>query len=191
MAFSTSKSLLSRIKQGDEIGWCDFYKTYRPLIILRGRDFRLSETEIDELIQETVIAVFRGREKFKYDPSKGKYRNYLRRVIDHRAIDIIRKRKPEINSPAEGLDLLMDEKQSHIEEKWDTEWQEHIIKLSLDELKDKIESVTYQAFELYAIDGWAPAKVAEFLDISTSSVYVAKNRAVEALRKIISENEEI
>jgi len=60
MAYTTKKSLLSKIKQGDEIAFIDFYKIYTPLILLRGSDYKLSATEKNDLIQETVLSIFKG-----------------------------------------------------------------------------------------------------------------------------------
>ena len=42
MAYTTKKSLLEAIRSGDEISWLEFYETYRPLIVVRGRDYHLN-----------------------------------------------------------------------------------------------------------------------------------------------------
>ena len=70
MAFSTKKSLLSRIRVGSEIGWYEFYRTYFPLIMLRGGDFNLTGIEKDELVQEVLIVIFKNSRIFLYDPQK-------------------------------------------------------------------------------------------------------------------------
>ena len=74
---------------------------------------------------------------------------------------------------------------------WDREWHQHILKQAMEELKNMIESETYQAFELYVVDEWPPQKVADFLDIKIASVYTAKNRAIKKLRGIIKEQQEL
>ena len=38
MAFTTKKSLLAKVRAGDEISWQEFYDTYKPLMILVGND---------------------------------------------------------------------------------------------------------------------------------------------------------
>ena len=45
MAFTTKKSLLARVRAGDEVSWNEFYETYRPLILLCGRDCGLTHDE--------------------------------------------------------------------------------------------------------------------------------------------------
>ena len=49
MGYTTKKSLLEAICSGDEVSWHEFYEIYRPLIVVRGRDYKLNVAEIDEL----------------------------------------------------------------------------------------------------------------------------------------------
>lgn len=189
MAFSTKKSLLSRIREGDEISWHEFYRTYFPLIMLRGGDFYLSTPEKDELVQEVLIAIFRHGRKFQYDPAKGRFRDFIRKIIDNKARDILRRRMRDNARFADtGMDSVPAEtNKSDLEQAWEDEWRAHVLKEAMDELKTRLELQGYQAFELYGLKNWPPDKVASFLDMSVNSVYVAKNRAVEKLRAIISE----
>jgi len=185
MAFSTNTSLLSSIKAGDEFCWVEFYQTYLPLIRMRGRDHGLSLSETDELVQNTVLAVFNGMDKSSYDPAKGRFRDFLRKIIDCRAVDIIRNRHYERNNPLPEDDVIPDERQSELECRWDDEWKDHVLKESLKELKAQIEPETYQAFEFYALKGMSGKEVAEFLGISEDMVYVYRYRAVAKLRDIV------
>jgi RNA polymerase sigma factor (sigma-70 family) len=185
MAFSTNTSLLSSIKAGDEFSWVEFYQTYLPLIRMRGRDYGLSISETDELVQNTVLAVFEGSHKFYYDSAKGRFRDFLRRIIDCRAVDIMRQRHYERKNPLPEEDVIPDDRQSELERRWDDEWKEHVLKESLKELKAQIEPETYQAFEFYALKGMPGKEVAEFLGISEDVVYVSRHRAVTKLREII------
>ncbi len=181
MGYTTQKSLLEAIQQGDEVSWFEFYETYRPLIILRGNDYRLFSAELEDLCQMVLLDIFKAGKRFRYDPAKGRFRDYLRRVISHNAIDLIRKRRSrecvQIEEyPDEGED-----------EKWLEEWQAHLLNQALAILRTQIELTTFQAFELYALKEEAPEKVARFLNISVGSVYVAKSRALNKLRKIVEE----
>ena len=83
MAYTTKKSLLEAIRCGDEVSWYEFYETYRPLIVVRGRDYKLNAVEIDELIQSVMLRFFDRSRSFVYDRSKGKFRDYLGVMIYH------------------------------------------------------------------------------------------------------------
>ena len=92
MAFTTRGSLLSAIRRGDEVSWDEFYRMYRPLILLRGGDLRLNQTEKEELVQLVMLSFFRTARTFHYDKSLGRFRDYLKRIIQNKACDLMRKR---------------------------------------------------------------------------------------------------
>lgn len=186
MAYTTKKSLLEAIRSGDEISWLEFYETYRPLIVVRGRDYYLNSAEIDELVQCVMLRFFDRSRTFVYDRSKGKFRDYLGTIIYRCALNIIRgRRKNEIGY--EELEL-MDETDAR--ERWLEEWRQHTLFQAMTLLKLQVGESTFQAFELYAVKGEPPARVAKFLNVSVSAVYVAKHRAVIKLRKIVRQLQE-
>lgn len=185
MAFSTNTSLLSSIKAGDEFCWEEFYQTYLPLIRIRARDHGLSLSETDELVQNTVLSIFNGSKNSCYDPAKGRFRDFLRKIIDCRAVDIIRQRHYERNTQLPENDVIADDRQGELERRWDDEWKEHVLKESLKELRAQIEPETYQAFEFYTLKEMSAKRVAEFLGITEDIVYVSRHRAVARLREII------
>ena len=186
MAFSTSKSMLSKIKVGDDIAWSDFYRTYRPLIMLCGADCNLSASEKEELIQDTVLTMFKGK-KFVYDRSKGRFRDYLRRIIKRRAYDIIKKR-----STYQELDenFMTSMESPELEERWDKEWRQHVLNEAMKELRSAVEPSTFQAFELFVLKDMTASKVAGILDISENTVYLAKMRSLKKLKEIVKQIED-
>lgn len=186
MGDTIRKSLLDAIQRGDEISWYDFYETYRPLILLRGRDFNLNADELEELCQLVLIDIFKMGDKFKYDPAKGRFRDYLRRVISHNAIDLLRKR-PKHRYIEKDDDVSLSDLPS---DSWTEEWYNHILSQALSILRTQVEIVTYQAFELYALKQLPVKKVASFLNISPNMVYVAKSRAMQRLKSIIKKLKE-
>ena len=182
MGYTTKKSLLEEIRNGNEVSWFEFEQTYRPLILLRGKDYKLSAQEKEELCQQVLLDVFNERLYFQYNPEKGRFRDYLRRVISNNAIDIIRRRKV-----AECLSPVIEETEDlSLESQWDQEWTQHILSQALFKLRVEMEPSLYQAFHLYVIEGKSAKEVALFLGIRKSAVYVIKSRAVARLKQIIS-----
>lgn len=181
MAYTTKKSLLEAIRSGDEVSWQEFYETYRPLIVVRGRDYRLNVAETDELVQAVMLCFFNRSQVFVYDRGKGRFRDYLGVMIYHCALNIIRqRRKNEID--CDKVELAEPD-----QDRWLQEWQQHIMTLALKQLKLQLEDSTFQAFELYAVKGEPPEKVAKFLKMPVNTVYVAKSRAVAKLRRIVKQ----
>ena len=202
MAFTTRKSLLAKVRAGDEVSWAEFYVAYKPLILLCGQDCLLTPDENDELVQQVMSEIFRkdivGKYDpdhipddvmFHYDPTRGRFRHYLRGIIRNQALKIIQKRKsfveldnPEQQHPEASVDVWND--------LWDEEWKRHVLAMALTELKGHVQPETYMAFEMYAIQERPVQEVAGFLNLSIASIYTAKSRCVAALKEIISKLED-
>ena len=202
MAFTTKKSLLAKVRAGDEVSWAEFYATYKPLILLCGQDCTLTPDENDELVQQVMSEIFRKDIVGKYDPdhipddvvfhydqSHGRFRHYLRGIIRNQALKILRKRKSvvELDDPAQqiaepAVDIW--------DELWDEEWKRHVLAMALTELKGHVQPETYVAFEMYALQERPVQEVADFLNLPIASVYTAKSRCIAALKEIITKLEE-
>ncbi len=194
MAFTTKKSLLARVRAGDNVSWNEFYATYRPLIFLCGRDCGLTHDENEELVQLVMCEIFQkdilGKYNpdevppdvtFHYDPSRGRFRHYFKAIVRNQALKLYRKRKDILD--IDSLPEIADE--ARFDSVWDEEWRRHLFTQALDELRNQVQPITFSAFEMYAIQEHPVKKVADFLQLSVNSVYVAKNRCIAALKKII------
>lgn len=96
MAFTTRHTILGRIREGSELGWDEFFGMYQPLVRLRGRDHGLNDAEVEDLVQDVMVEVFKGKTAEKFDPSKGKFRYYLKTIIDRRSWRIIKRRQKDV-----------------------------------------------------------------------------------------------
>ena len=127
---------------------------------------------------------------FTYDPSKGRFRHYLRKIVRNHAIRIYHQRHAMISIDDEnsGVDQIASADQW--DAMWEEEWHRHLLNMALIELKGRVQTETYVAFEMYALQNRSVQDVAEFLNISIASVYTAKSRCVAALKEIITDLEE-
>ncbi len=182
MAFTTDKTLLQRIKDGDQVSWEEFFRIYRRLIWVCGDDFQLTPHERQELIQLVMIEVFKSQPNFNYDRSKGRFRDYLRKIIMRQALKLRRKRTPLGAVEVEELETGEEE----FEGKWQDEWRTHVLAEAMELLKRKMEPVTFQIFEMYALREMPAAEVALQVGVSANTVYIAKSRGAAILRQIIA-----
>ena len=203
MAFTTRKSLLAKVHSGDACSWDDFYEAYKPLILLKGDDLGLKQDEKQELIQNVMFEVFAKditgkfvQDKipddvvFTYDPSKGRFRHYLRKVVKFQAIKILKKRRNNVSLNADDDMENLFPADDVWNASWDEEWHRHVLNQAMVELKNRVQPETFAAFEMYAVQNRNVQEVAEFLNLSVSSVYTAKSRCVSALREIIKDLED-
>lgn len=194
MAFTTRKSLIERIREQDGIAWEEFYETYAPLIRLHGDDWGIKQPqEVEDLVQNVMFCFFEKCDKFNYDPTKGRFRDYMRTIIRNQACQIHRKRKSEkaqLSSEKEREFKPQEEDNSNLEELWDEEWRSFLYLQAIEKLRNQVDEKTFQIFQLYALRGLPCRRVAAFMEVSESSVYAAKSRCLEHLRRIIKELED-
>jgi RNA polymerase sigma-70 factor (ECF subfamily) len=89
----TRASMLQRLKDpADQATWDDFNRTYRGLIRGVARRAGLNETEANEVVQDTLIAVARNIPEFHYDPVKDSFKGWLLQLTRWRITDQFRKR---------------------------------------------------------------------------------------------------
>ena len=186
MAFTTKGSLLAAVKKGDEISWNSFYDMYKPLILLKGGDLRLNQTEKEELVQLVMLSFFNSSQTFCYDKSKGRFRDYLKRVIYNKACDLMRKR-PDDTVSAEELEKELASIPWEVENRWDAEYKEIVSARAFEELKLRCDPTTLQSYDLFVRQNIPAKKVAAMLGIKANAVYQHKSRVEEMLRQIVKE----
>src|SRR6476661_8350345 len=95
LSVATRASLLKRLKDcDDQASWQQFYDLYRELIRSFALKAGLTESEADEVVQETVIGVARKLPEFHYDPAKCSFKTWLLNQTVWRIKDQFRKRPP-------------------------------------------------------------------------------------------------
>lgn len=189
-ATSTRYSLLNRLQDWqDNQSWQDFFGTYRRLIFSIALRSGLSETEAEEVVQETVICVAKNIHKFKRNREFGSFRGWLRNITRWRIADQMRKRtrRPSDDPPLldESGDILGPVNPEY-EAAWDLEWKESLLKSAIERVKRRVKEEHFQIFDLYALRQWPVSKVAQTLGVSVAGVYLAKHRVAAMIRKEIA-----
>src|SRR4030095_3288989 len=93
----TRRSLLSRLKESNaQESWREFFNTYWRLIYTTALNSGLSDSEAQEVVQETVLPVVREIKSFHYDPPVGSFKGWLLTIVRWRIADQFRKRQQQI-----------------------------------------------------------------------------------------------
>ena len=147
MSYTTKKSLLRKVREGDEIGWHEFYETYKPLIIRRGMDYGLRPQELGDLVQKVMLEFFQkdllseDERTFRYDEKKGRFRDFLRGVVSNHAMKLLRSRKDQV--PVDTLESILPDPSADQDAQWQTEWEQFLLTQALAELRNQVEEITY------------------------------------------------
>jgi RNA polymerase sigma factor (sigma-70 family) len=191
----TRYSLLSRLQNWDDSeSWKDFFDTYWRLIYSVAIKSGLTETEAQDVVQETIISVAKDIQKFKRDRGLGSFKGWLRNLTRWRIADQLRKRTAggwqgttadDHETGTLGMVEIADPTGSGLETVWDDEWQANLLEAAMERVKHRVKEEHYQMFDLYVVKGWPVNRVAELLGVSVARVYLAKHRVSTMIKKEI------
>ncbi len=189
----TRESLLSRLRDaGDDRSWREFFDRYWQLIYKLARRRGLDESEAQEALQETLIALARTMPEFRYEPAKCSFKSWLRHLTEKKVADQFRgrtRRGSAVSLDAEGADSesllasLPDAVTLPPDEAWDREWEENLVRLALDRIKERANALHFQAFHRLVVLGFSAGEVARTLELSRPQVYLAKHRIAALLKQ--------
>ena len=123
---------------------------------------------------------FKQSKTFKFDPGIAKFRTYLGRIVSWKIIDYYRKKREKLSGELDAVPV-----DAELDKIYMAEWHKVIIAEAEDELRKRVSLDTFQAYQLYAVQGRPVEKVAAFLECSTNQVYQAKKRCFAMMREIL------
>jgi len=189
----TRSSLLGRLKDwGDNDSWQTFFDTYWSLIYGTARKSGLTETEAEDVVQETVLTVAKKIKDFHYDPARGSFRGWLGAIIRSRIVDLKRERLPvkpsSIRVPEEAsrtsrIRRIPDPAPVNFYTVYDLAWREYVREKALELLKEHLSPKQYQIFDLYVNQERPVEEIVTTLGVNRAQVYVAKLRGLKLLKK--------
>lgn len=188
----TRRSLLSRIKQMDDgASWQDFYNTYGKLIHSVALKSGLSDSEANDVVQETLVTVAKRIPGFRYDPSVGSFKGWLLTIVRWRIADQFRKRLPAqcSGTPSDTDDARRTAEvdripvEAQLEAVWDEEWKRSVVEAVMERVKAASSPQQFQVFDLYVRQKWPVRRICETLNITPTQVYLAKHRLGKLVKK--------
>jgi RNA polymerase sigma factor (sigma-70 family) len=200
-SIQTRPSLLNRLKTGDDAeSWHEFYRVYGKLVHDFAIQAGLTDTEADEVVQETAIAVARHLPEFRYDPKVCRFKTWLLNQTSWRIKDQIKKRKagqvfrgsrsgetPDLLSDDTArtatIERLPDAAAVNLDALFEAEWRKNLMAAALERVQAKFSLKQFQIFDLNTLKEWPAAEVAKSLGVSLANVYVTKHRISAALKK--------
>jgi RNA polymerase sigma-70 factor (ECF subfamily) len=68
---------------------------------------------------------------------------------------------------------------------WEEEWHHAVLRECLGMVRSEVEPSTFAAFELFVVQGWRAARVAERLNMTENAVFKAKRRILRRARELL------
>jgi RNA polymerase sigma factor (sigma-70 family) len=195
----TRVSLLGRLKNwNDQASWQQFFDTYWKLIYGVARRSGLSDTEAQDVVQETMVSVAKHMPGFTYDARQGSFKAWLLNMTRWRIIDQVRRRAKSPgalpgaggDSDTTAYDQIVDPASNALDAVWDEEWQSNLLRAAVSRVRMRVEPQSYQLFDFYVNKEWTPDRVASTFNVSVNQVYLAKHRIAELLKAEVARLEQ-
>ena len=183
MSYTTSVGMLDEVRNLSDAGCERFYRTYRPLVLLHGRDCGITGADLDDLVQLVMVDFFRN-DRFVYDAAKGRFRSFLRRIIHARSMDMLRLRRRERKRAdlADADELFCDRRDEE-------EWKEFVKHEALRLLRKRVSPEHFQVFWMLAVECRSVREAAQFFAVPQATVYSIFRRTRKVLENIVRDIE--
>lgn len=183
---ATSPTLLGRLRLGDadRSAWPQFVDRYGPAIMAVARRAHCPESDLDDILQEVLVKLYRALPTFQYDPRR-KFRAWLATITRNAVVDWLR--SPQRRTRASGAD----EERHAIESLAESddladaiyaEFQRELFQQAREIVRQRVQPQTWSAFALTEFDGLTPQQVADQLAMPIANLYMARSRIMSQLK---------
>ncbi len=180
----TRVSLILRLAEASDVtAWQEFAEIYTPALLTLVQRRGLQKADAEDVVQEILFGVARSIGRFEPDASRAKFRTWLCRITRNLIADFMegKGRQPPQSEP-HAESALVDRQTSSAQAEIDSEVRASIFRIATRRVKQRVESKTWQAFELTALENQPTEQVARKLGLSPGALYVAKCRVMKAIR---------
>ncbi|MCC6357568.1 MAG: sigma-70 family RNA polymerase sigma factor [Phycisphaerales bacterium] len=190
---STHVSLLKRIRAGgDQDAWAEFRRRYHEFLVRFCRRRGLQPADAEDVVQGVFLALARALPAFTYDPTIGRFRDYLFRAVRN-AISRWRncpERRTEqlsmfeglLTAAADRLHAASDEEQ----DQWEREWAAHHYRLALARLRRDGDERMVRILER-SLEGATSDELAGEFGLTHEAVYKLRSRARQRVQELVEE----
>lgn len=191
----TRHSLVGRLKDwDDQYSWQIFFDTYWKLIYGTAVRAGLTDSEAEDVVQETVLSVAKKMPSFVYNPAVCSFKGWLLHVTRLRIADQFRKRGAAVLQPLEYSDSgstaiaeqLPDPAGLSLDAIWDEEWEKNLMDAAMERVKRKIKPLHYQIFHMSLVKRIEMRKIGSLLGVTTGQVYLTRHRVARLIKQEIA-----
>ncbi len=178
----TSVGMLLQVLNGDRGAWERFAAHCQRVILSWCRSKMLSDADLDDIVQESMLVVLTKVYEFRRTGT-GSLRAWLRAIAWRCRCEAIAKsrsleRLKETQNFYRGATADIEQ----LEKQFDRLYEMELLERCLTAVRQRVQAVTWNAFQQHALNKLPGMQVAEELGISVQSVYAAKWRVLRLLR---------
>lgn len=181
---STRASLLSRMRSdpNDQTAWEEFVRRYESKISCWCSGWQLQDADVKEVTQMVLVRLAVKMRSFVYDPHRS-FRAWLKTLTHHAWSDFVADQTRGQRKGLKRVEVLhtleaRDDLARRLEEAYDLE----LLEIAISRVQDRVQTQTWQAFQLTAVSGHSGADTASQLDMNIASVFKAKSNIQKMLK---------
>lgn len=156
----------------------ELFETYRDMMFKIAMGILHNKSDAEDVVQDAFLWIINNPSKILEIPCYERG-NYFASIIEHRSIDIYRKRNAH---PAEDIEEQYDlDSNENIEEK-------ALSSVTVDEIKDamnELSNMDYELLYLYLFKDMSPKEISNAMGISEKNIRVYIQRARKRFAKIL------
>lgn len=190
----TRETLLFRIRDlNDDAAWKEFADAYTPLIYGYACRVGLQDDDAITVSQDVLSTVARNIGDFRYDPSKGRFRSWLKAIVRSRITDFVRSQQRQERGSGDTrvhLAIQAVERSNNDDAIWQLEYRRSAFHWAAERTRIEFRSKTWEAFWKTSVEGLSVKETAESLKMTVGAVYIARSRILTRLREVVTEYHE-
>jgi len=173
--------LLEALRQpGDQQAWLRFVQLYTPLLYYWARGVGLQQSDAEDLVQDVFALLLRKLPEFQYQRN-GSFRTWLRTVTLNKWRERCRR---NVHEPVAGGSVVNQVAAPDESKGFDEgEYRQQLVRRALQLIQPEFSPIAWQAFQDHVVGGRDAAEVAAALGIRIGTVYAAKSRVLNRLRR--------
>ncbi len=195
MEWTTTSTILSQLRdRQNDAAWSRLVERFRAPIIAFAHKAGASQTDAEDVAQETLVEFAESFRLGRFDPSRGRLSRWIFGIAFNQILRLRQSNARREAKAVSGMDTgfwhdVMDEDRAH--ELWELEWEQAVLEQCIARARKEFTADVMSAFEGAVADHRSAAEVAADLGVSTKTIYNAKHRVLTRIRAIRAEIEEI
>lgn len=186
----THLSLLERLGDADrrQEAWSEFLDRYIKMILGWCRFWGVSDADAEEVLQETVLSVYRGFQGFDRQ-GPGSFRAWLKTVARNNWMRVAECRRRDLGNAVLSVSdtdlnkqMEKQEARDHLFQLFDEWATREILDLAMIRVRRRVEPTSWRAFEMLTFENRSVEETATALKTSSRNIYLVIFR----IRKMIA-----